>query len=87
MMSSSYERPTIRQLIFSPLVFLASAIPTGLLLRIGWRDWTLFAVIWTAMYFMGAIGWLPWGTPVRKAFSYGILVGTALPALEWLSGR
>lgn len=77
------ERQSVGQIAIYGLVFVCTAIPVGLLLRVGWRDWTLFAGIWAAMYFMGGIAWFPRSTPAGKAFSYGVLVGTVLPALEW----
>ena len=77
------ERQSVGQIAVCGLVFLCTAIPVGLLLRVGWRDWTLFAGLWAVMYFMGGIAWFPRGTPIQKAFSYGLLVGTVLPALEW----
>jgi hypothetical protein len=79
------ERQSVGQVAVCGLVFLCTAIPVGLLLRVGWRDWTLFAGLWAAMYFICGIGWFPRRTPVQKAFSYGLLVGTVLPALEWAS--
>ncbi|MDN4985032.1 hypothetical protein QY049_17640 [Bradyrhizobium sp. WYCCWR 13022] len=77
------ERQSVRQMAICGLVFVCTAISVGLLLRVGWRDWTLFAGLWAAMYFMGGMRWFPWGTPFRKAFSAGVFVGTVLPALEW----
>lgn len=79
------ERQSVGQIAFCGLVFLCTAIPVFLLLRVGWRDWTLFAGLWAVMYFMGGIGWFPRRTPVQKACSYGLLLGTVLSALEWAS--
>ncbi|OAF13326.1 hypothetical protein AYJ54_44120 [Bradyrhizobium centrolobii] len=79
------EQQSIGQLAICALVFLCTAIPIALLLRAGWRDWTLFAGVWTAMYFMGGARWFPWSTPLRKAISIGVFVGTALPTIEWVS--
>jgi len=90
MPQSGAERQSVGQIAFCGVVFLCTAIPLGLLLRVGWRDWTLLAGLWAIMYFMGGVGWFPRRTPVQKAFSYGLLVGTVLPALEWaatLHGR
>ena len=83
MRQTSDERQSVGQIAVCGLVVLCTAIPVGLLLRVGWRDWTLFAGLWSVMYFMGGIGWFSRGTPVQKAFSYGLLVGTVLSALEW----
>ncbi|SEM20521.1 hypothetical protein [Bradyrhizobium sp. OK095] len=82
---SARERQSVGQIALCGIVFLCTAIPVGLLLRVGWRDWPLFAGLWAIMYFMGGIAWFPRGTPVQKAFSYGLLVGTVLSALEWAS--
>ncbi|MBR0972749.1 MULTISPECIES: hypothetical protein [Bradyrhizobium] len=79
------ERQSVGQIAICAIVFLCTAIPIGLLLRVGWRDWTLLVGAWAAVYFMGGVRWFPWGTPVRKAFSTGVFVGTVLPALEWVS--
>lgn len=77
------ERQSVSQLAICALVFLGTAIPIALLMRVGWQDWTLFAGVWAAMYFMGGMRWFPWSTPLRKAFSVGVFVGTALPTIEW----
>ena len=83
MLQTGRERRSVGQIAIYGLVFVGTAIPVGLLLRVGWRDWTVFAGLWAVVYFMGGIGWFPRGTPVQKAFSYGLLVGTVLSALEW----
>jgi hypothetical protein len=77
------ERQSVGQIAVCGLVFICTAIPVGLLFRVGWQDWPLFAAVWAALYVMGGMRWFPWGTPVRKAFSSGVFVGTVLPALEW----
>jgi hypothetical protein len=80
---TSDERQSVGQIAICGLVFVGTAIPVGLLFRVGWRDWTLFAGVWVAIYFMGGVSWFPWGTPLRKAFSMGVFVGMVLPAFEW----
>jgi hypothetical protein len=65
-------------------VFLVSAAVLAVIMEIAWRDWTLFALVWTALYFMGVVSWFPWGTPIRKAFSIGVFAGTSLPTMEWV---
>lgn len=36
------ERQSVGQIAVCGLIFLCTAIPVGLLLRVGWRDWTAF---------------------------------------------
>ena len=81
-LSSSYLTTT--QFVYCALIFSLSAMLSGLTLRYAWqRHWMLFAFFWTVMYFIGGVRFMPWRTPFRKAFSIGIFVGTAIPALEW----
>ena len=68
------------------LIFAVGAVPADVLLGIAWRDWTLFAACWVAMYLMGGMRWFPWGTPRRKAFSIGVFAGTTLPTAAWVAG-
>jgi hypothetical protein len=84
MTSSGDERQSIGQLVSSFAVFFITAAVVAAVLMIAWRDWTVFAGIWAAMYFMGGVRWFPWGTPIRKAFSIGVFVGTSLPTIEWI---
>jgi hypothetical protein len=84
MISSGRERQSIGQRASCLLVFFASAAIVAAVLQIAWRDWTLFALGWAALYIMGGARWFPWGTPVRKAFSIGVFVGTSLPTIEWI---
>jgi len=84
MPSSDVERQPIWQGLACLLAFLLSAAAVALIMRTAWHDWTVFAMAWAAMYFMGAARWFPWGTPLRKAFAMGVFLGTALPTIEWL---
>jgi hypothetical protein len=65
-------------------MFLVSAALLAMAMGIAWRDWTVFALVWTGLYFMGGVRWFPWGTPIRKAVSIGVFAGTSLPTIEWL---
>ena len=85
MRSSDVERRLpLGQSIAWLLVLVFSAVVVALIMRVAWRDWTVFAMGWAALYFMGAARWFPWGTPIRKALSIGVFIGTALPTAEWL---
>jgi hypothetical protein len=84
MTSSGNERQSVGQLVSSFAVFFVTAAAVTSILMIAWRDWTVLAGVWVAMYFMGGVRWFPWGTPIRKAFSIGIFFGTLLPTLAWI---
>ena len=71
------------RLRLSDSVVLAAVI-VGLVMEFAFRDWTIFALGWAGMYFMGGVRWFSWATPIRKAFSIGVFVGTSLPSLEWI---
>jgi hypothetical protein len=84
MAPSGHERQSIGQVVSCLVVFLASAAIVTAVMQIAWRDWTVFALGWAALYSMGGVRGFPWGTPLRKAFSIGVFVGTALPTIEWI---
>jgi hypothetical protein len=84
MTSSGYEGLLIGRRLSCLAVFFVSAAIITTVLEIGWRDWTLLALAWAGIYFMGGVRWFPWGTPLRKAFSTGVFVGTSLPTIEWI---
>jgi hypothetical protein len=84
MISSGHERQSIGQPAACSLMFFTSAAIVAVILEIAWRDWTLFALGWAGIYFLGGVRWFPWGTPIRKAFSIGVFVGTSLPTIVWI---
>ena len=47
------ERQSVGKIAVCGLVFICTAIPVGLLFRVGWQDWPLFADVWAALYVMG----------------------------------
>jgi hypothetical protein len=84
MTPSGPARESIGQLLSRLGVFLVTAAIVAVAMETAWRDWTVFALGLAAVYFMGGARWFPWGTPIRKAFSIGVFVGTSLPTIEWV---
>jgi hypothetical protein len=84
MAPSSHERQSTGQVVSCFIVFIASAAIVTAVMQIAWRDWTVFAFGWAALYFMGGVRGFPWRTPLRKAFSIGVFVGTVLPTIVWI---
>jgi hypothetical protein len=84
MAPSDQERQSMGQVVFCFIVFIASAAIVTSVMQVAWRDWTVFAFGWAALYFMGGMRGFPWRTPLRKAFSIGVFVGTALPTIVWI---
>jgi hypothetical protein len=64
------------------------AVMTAAALTYTWFEWTFFALIVTAFYFMGMAALMPWRTPLRKAVTIGISAGMAFAAIVfWLGLR
>jgi hypothetical protein len=59
-------------------VFIVSAAGTFVALIYLSRDWGFFVFVMVAFYAMGAVRWMPWRTPLRKAFSTGVFVAVAI---------
>jgi hypothetical protein len=84
MAPSDHDRQSMGQVVSCFIVFIASAAIVTAVMQIAWRDWTVFAFGWAALYFMGGVRGFPWKTPLRKAFSIGVFVGTVLPTIVWI---
>jgi hypothetical protein len=84
MAPSGDDRRSMGQVVSCSIVFIASAAIVTAVMQIAWRDWTVFAFGWVALYFMGGVRGFPWKTPLRKAFSIGVFVGTVLPTIVWI---
>ena len=84
MIPSGHEWQWMGPVVSCLIVFIASGAIVTAVMQIAWRDWTVFAGGWAALYFMGGVRGFPWRTPLRKAFSIGVFVGTVLPTILWI---
>jgi hypothetical protein len=83
MMPGPLSHLTVMESVYCALIFISCAILSEIILRFCWKNWTLFAFIWTAFYFLGGLRFMPWKTPFQKALSSGIFVGTTIAMVEW----
>lgn len=81
---SKGERLSNMQLAVCSAVLAATSVIVMSLLELSWRYKPLCAATWAIIYFGGAFRWLPRSTPVRKAFTTGVFIGTALTTIEWI---
>lgn len=84
-----YGIPTIKEAKrYWPVVIttIAASVTTVLLFYYLWNQLTIIAMALTGLYFFGSFMYLPWRTPLRKAFSVGIFIGIVLSFLKffWL---
>jgi hypothetical protein len=73
---------TPQQAAIHAFVLIGVTAGTFLLLRYAWKEWTLLALAWLPFVVSG-YWWLPWKTPLRKAISFGIVIGTIAATVEW----
>ena len=52
-----------------------------------WKEWTLYALVLSMLYFLGAFRFMPWHKPLSKSISIGLFSGLALALLEFLISR
>jgi hypothetical protein len=81
---SEQGRQSNGQLATCSAVLVASSFAVMMALELAWRSRPFVAVCWTALYISGGFRWFPRGTPLRKAVSAGVLIGTLLPTAEWI---
>ncbi|MDN3273630.1 hypothetical protein QWJ07_05195 [Frankia sp. RB7] len=76
-----------RKIAFLSLVFVVSTGTATLIELLLWRSESLLAfVVPAVVYTLGSIRLLPWKTPVRKVFSFGILLGMFVPLISYTFG-
>jgi hypothetical protein len=66
------------------LVGLATSAVTTLSMSYLFKEWLLYAIFISGLYFMGSFRFFPWKNPFSKAFSIGVFIGTLVSAVVFI---
>lgn len=74
------------RLLSLAFVSLITCVATALGANFLWREWLLFAIALSGLYFFGTFRFFPWKTDFSKAFSIGVFVGMLIPVVVFIRG-
>jgi hypothetical protein len=66
------------------LIALSAGLISGAMAWLAWRDWTIFAIFFSGLYFFGGFRFMPWKTYAMKATSTGIFIGFTCSLIAYL---
>jgi hypothetical protein len=77
----------VRSLALLPVVFILSLAASICIEMLLWRTELLLAIfVPFVIYMLASLRFVPWRTPMRKAFSLGILSGMFVPLILYAFG-
>ena len=76
-----------RSLLASIAVTVSVAGGVFVAARYAWNEWTLYALIVTALFFFGGVRFWPWGLPRARAAGVGVVLGLLVAVGEFLFMR
>jgi hypothetical protein len=77
------EGTYIRTLQLSFVGLVTSAVTT-LSMSYLFKEWLLYAIFISGLYFMGSFRFFPWKNQFSKAFSIGVFIGTLVPVVVFI---